>query len=87
MLNSDALHLVTCFQSSLEDGSYSNSTVKLLEITSNLVDIFRSKTPIKSVDDERLTFVDNDLKFPKWFSGGISPWNPLSPSSADQDVA
>ena len=29
MLNSDALHLLKSFQSSVEDGSYLNSTIKL----------------------------------------------------------
>ncbi|KAL3873591.1 hypothetical protein ACJMK2_036688 [Sinanodonta woodiana] len=56
---------MTSYQASLPDGSHLNSTIQLLENTSQMISIFRDHRPVKNVDDERLQYLYNILQ---WFT-------------------
>ncbi|XP_014675321.1 PREDICTED: uncharacterized protein LOC106815380 [Priapulus caudatus] len=66
MLNDEMFHLMQCFQNSLEDKNASQltSTIELLEHSSKLISIFRSKKPIISISDDRFHILSQALR---WF--------------------
>ena len=54
VLNSDMLLLLKEYRDALTSGDYLNPAIKLVEITSQFINIFRSSQPICSLQDERL---------------------------------
>lgn len=52
-----------CFQSSLPDGSFLNSTIELLENTSQIISIFRDKRPITHLTDDLVEKLKSLLMF------------------------
>lgn len=69
VLNGDMLHLFLEYQSYLGGkGAVLNGVIQLLRVTSKLIEIFRDRRPVKSMDDERLAELQYVLS---WFSD----WN------------
>jgi hypothetical protein len=67
MLDEDMLHLMHCYQASLEDETKStlSSTIALLEHSSQLISVFRGRKLITSVNDERFSVL---AQAKEWFS-------------------
>ena len=59
VLESEMLHLMECYASSLADSTHLQSTIQLLKNTSALTDIFRDIRPIIDISDERLDTLAN----------------------------
>ncbi|KAJ8045597.1 Spectrin beta chain, non-erythrocytic 1 [Holothuria leucospilota] len=66
MLDEDALYLMKCYRATLPDGSYLDGTIKLLEQTSSIIKVFRSRLPITDIKDNRLELLRDALN---WFKG------------------
>ena len=69
MLDRNMLHLMACYQASLEDGTYLSSTVEFLTFTSQIISIFRDQRAIKSMTDNRFSTLQSCLNwFLRWRS-------------------
>ena len=67
VLNSDMLYLLQCYRESLTDGKVLLPAIKLLEITSQFITVFRSPHPIVSIQDSRLaTLASVKIFFQDW---------------------
>ena len=54
VLGKEMLHLMQCYGNTLQNPSHLQSTIQLLQNTSQLIDIFRDHRPIIDTSDERL---------------------------------
>ena len=61
VLDADMCNLMKHYKMSLKNGSILDSTIELLEHSSNLIKIFRDHRPILSVNDIRLKSLKEDL--------------------------
>jgi hypothetical protein len=67
VLGKEMLHLMQCFGNTLQDPSHLQSTIQLLQNTSQLIDIFRDHRPIIETSDDRLkTLQDIHNWFKNW---------------------
>lgn len=56
-----------CFQASLHDGTYLNSSIQLLKQTSKIIKVFRDQRPVISMSDPRLDFLKSVFDwFQEW---------------------
>jgi hypothetical protein len=63
VLNNDMLFVMKAYQATLDDPAVLSATIKLLENTAPLVEIFHDKRPISSLADERLQQLRNIVDF------------------------
>lgn len=63
MLNGDMLNIVTKYRESLENQSCLNGLIKLLQVTSKLIYVFRDEKPITSCSDEKFVSVKHCEEF------------------------
>ena len=64
VLGKEMLHLMQCYGNTLQNPSHLQSTIQLLQNTSQLIDIFRDHRPIIDTSDERLATLKKILD---WF--------------------
>ena len=57
VLNSDMLYLLQTYRDYLVDGSHMLPAIKLVQITSDFISVFRSPDPIQTLHDERLAIL------------------------------
>ena len=62
-LSNEMLFLMKAYGDSLQDASHLSSTLKFLEITSSIVDLFNNSTPLTSLNDNRITQASKALQF------------------------
>lgn len=56
-----------CFQASLHDGTYLNSSIQLLKQTSKIIKVFRDQRPVISMSDPRLDILKSVFDwFQEW---------------------
>ena len=72
VLNSEMLHMFKQYQASLKNGAVLNGVISLLRQTSKMVRVFRDFHPIRSLDDERLTELQEVLSFFKEWRNSMS---------------
>lgn len=64
VLRKEMLHLMQCYGNTLQDSSYLQSTIQLLNNASQLIDIFRDPRLINKTSDDRLTTLQDTFN---WF--------------------
>lgn len=67
VLGKEMLHLMQCYGNTLQDSSYLQSTIQLINKASQLIDIFRDHRLIIKTSDDRLTTLQDTFN---WFKNG-----------------
>lgn len=80
VLNHEMLYLMKAYQATLRDTSILTSTVKFIENTSILVDIFLDHRPISNVQDLRLLKLKRVLELFNQWESNVSECADLSPA-------